>query len=82
MKDALDAPQRLLAPRGDAVKGFVIILQCSAALAEGRGENQRDPPYFFYAMESEVVSIRHAWHSRVHVCNPRIRETDVGGWQI
>lgn len=38
VEDALDAPQRLLTPSGDAVKGFVIVLQCATTLAEGRGK--------------------------------------------
>lgn len=37
VEDALDAPQGLLAPRGDAVEGLVVVLQGAAALAEGRG---------------------------------------------
>lgn len=36
MEDALDAPQGLLAPRGDAVEGFVVVFQGPAALAVGR----------------------------------------------
>lgn len=36
MEDALDAPQGLLAPRGDAVEGFVVVLQGPTALAAGR----------------------------------------------
>lgn len=36
VEDALDAPQRLLTPGGDAVEGFVVVLQGPAALAEGR----------------------------------------------
>lgn len=42
MEDALDAPQRLLAPRGDAVKGFVVVFQGPATLAAGRAG--RDMP--------------------------------------
>lgn len=60
MEDALDAPQRLLAPRGDAVEGFVIVLQCSTALAEGE-RKIRGPPTS-YAMESEGTSTVHARH--------------------
>jgi hypothetical protein len=41
VKDALDAPQGLLTPCGDAVKGFVVVLQGSAALAAGRGEKKK-----------------------------------------
>lgn len=41
VEDALDAPQRLLAPRGDAVEGFVVVFQGPAALAEGRAGNMR-----------------------------------------
>ena len=41
MEDTLDAPKRLLAPRGDAVKGLVVILQGPTALAEGRAHNTR-----------------------------------------
>lgn len=36
VEDALDAPQRLLTPRGDAVEGFVIVFQGPTTLTEGR----------------------------------------------
>ena len=36
VEDALDAPQRLLTPRGDAVKGLVVVFQGPTALTEGR----------------------------------------------
>ena len=38
MEDALDAPQRLLAPRGDAVEGFIVVLQGTTTLADGTVE--------------------------------------------
>ena len=83
MKDALDAPQGLLTPCGDAVKGFVVVLQGSAALAAGRGEkkNHRDPlPLLCPGIGSQIYW--HAWHCRVRAYNPRVREADARGWQI
>lgn len=41
MEDALDAPQGLLAPRGDAVKGFVIVFQGPTTLAVGSGQDKQ-----------------------------------------
>lgn len=63
VEDALDAPQRLLTPRGDAVKGFVIVLQRATALTEGRGKIGSSP-LLFYVVESEILS---TGHSRAHL---------------
>lgn len=41
MEDTLDAPKRLLTPRGDAVKGLVVVLQGTTALTEGKARNTR-----------------------------------------
>lgn len=41
VEDALYAPQGLLAPRGDAVKGFVIVFQGPTTLAVGRADKTR-----------------------------------------
>lgn len=44
MEDALNAPQQLLVPRCNAVKGFVVVFQGSAALsAERKGGAPRHP---------------------------------------
>lgn len=40
VEDSLDAPQRLLAPRGDAVEGFIVVLQGPTALAAGAGKTR------------------------------------------
>lgn len=36
VEDALDAPQGLLTPCGDAIEGFIVVFQGPATLAEGR----------------------------------------------
>lgn len=61
MEDALDAPQGLLAPRGDAVKGFVVVFQGPTALAGGRVGKTckvrgKITCFFSYALESGVLS--------------------------
>lgn len=61
MEDALDAPQGLLAPRGDAVEGFVVVFQGPTTLAVGRVGKTckvrgRSPCFFCYALESGVLS--------------------------
>lgn len=38
VEDALYAPQGLLAPRGDAVKGFVVVFQGPTTLTVGRAD--------------------------------------------
>lgn len=73
MEDALDAPQRLLTPRGDAVEGFVIVLQCATALTEGRGEVRDTPP---------PPLLCHGISTSLIYCNPSIRKAETGGWQV
>ena len=60
MEDALDAPQGLLAPRGDAVKGFIVVFKGPTTLAGGRaGETcqvkGKTTHFSFYALESGVL---------------------------
>lgn len=59
MEDALDAPQRLLAPRGDAVKSFVIVLQGPTTLAGGEQarhtKRKQTITLFLQAKEAEVL---------------------------
>lgn len=78
MEDALDAPQRLLTPRGDAVKGFVIVLQRATAFSEGRGKIG-DLPHCSFMLWNQKFYLQ---GTVVHTCNLSIREAEAGGWQV